>query len=395
MNRPAILALSAVCALSAAAHAQFVYDFNSLSGSDQHPFTLLAGQDNWTATTYNANNDLGVTATLAFDGTPALRFQESGPGYGCDASRINDAFWLFPPFFGNERTAMFQCDIRVGYWGGSFGLGHDVSGDGIVRGNQPGERGVRFQIGTQSNQQLRLYRGNQSYVVASLSSAGGISGGNWVRVRVVMDLTANSGAGSGSVFVQNLSQGAPGFTPVPLLQDVDLALDQNAFDATNPLLWDALWLHFEGATYELDNVEVGRGGYSQPFGQGCAGASGTVSLIANGTFSTGSTVDFVSDNHAANAIGVAVFGLSDQSWSGVPLPLSLDPVFGTVGCQLYTDPVVTIAAFTSASAPATLTTPFVIPPFSWTGLTCYVQHAVLEPVPGGISFSNGVKAQFP
>ena len=44
---------------------------------------------------------------------------------------------------------------------------------------------------------------------------------------------------------------------MPGLVDVDLALDQTATDATNPMTWDALWLHFEGATYGLDNVEVG------------------------------------------------------------------------------------------------------------------------------------------
>ncbi|MCK5942923.1 MAG: hypothetical protein KAI24_13180 [Planctomycetes bacterium] len=390
MIRPCV-----VLVLASTASAQFVYDFNHLNGSDPHPFTLLHGQDNWTEETFNAANRCGVTATLSHDGTPSLRFQESGPGYGCDASRINDGSWLFAGFAGVERSAMFQCDMQVGYWGGTFGLAHDTSGDGIVRRYQNGERGVRFSIGTQSNQQLRLYRADQSFVSASLASAGGIGGGEWVRVRVVMDLAANAGAGSGSLFVQNLSQNATSFTAVPGLQDIDLALDQAASDATNPLLWDALWLHFEGATYGLDNIEVGWAGTAVPFGVGCAGASGPVELAAVGPFTVGTTIDFVSGNHAANAPGLAIYGLDDSSWQGVPLPLSVDPVLGTSGCTLYTDPVVSLLYTTTATAPATMTSPFPVPPSALTGFECFVQHACLEPVPGGWSFSNALRVRFP
>jgi len=381
--------------LASTASAQFVYDFDHLLGSDPHPFTLLDGQDNWTEQTFNAGNRCGVTATLSHDGSQSLRFQESGPGYGCDASRINDGAWLFAPFIGNERSAMFQCDMQVGFWGGSFGLGHDTNGDGLVRGSQTGERGVRFHLGTQVNQQLRLYRADQSFVQASLASAGGIGGGDWVRVRVVMDLGANAGAGSGSLFVQNLSQGAVSFTAVPGLQDVDLALDQNAADATNPLLWDALWLHFEGATYGLDNIEVGWAGYAVPFGTGCAGASGPVELAAVGPLTIGSAVTFVSNNHAPNAPGIAIYGISDTSWQGVPLPVALDPIFGTSGCSLYTDPLVNLLYTTSGTAPATLSSPWSVPPGVLTGFRFFVQHACLEPVPGGWSMSNALRVQFP
>lgn len=381
--------------LASSAAAQFVYDFNNLSGSDTHPFIQLDGQDSWSEQTFNAANRCGVTATMSHDGTPSLRFQEVGPGYGCDASRVNDGAWLFAPFAGVESSAMFECDMQVGYWGGSFGLAHDTNGDGVIRGSQQGERGVRFQIGTQSNQQLRLYRGDQSFAQASLASAGGVGGGDWVRVRVIMDLAANAGAGSGSLFLQNITQGATSFTAVPGLQDIDLALDQTAADASNPLLWDAMWLHFEGATYGLDNVQVGWAGSAVPYGVGCAGASGTVALEAVGPFTIGTTVQFVSDNHAANAPGVAIYGLDDTSWQGLPLPLSVDPLFGTSGCTLYTDPLVSLLYFTSATAPATMSSPFPVPTGALTGLEVFVQHACIEPVQGGWSFSNGLRVRFP
>ena len=381
--------------LASTASAQFVYDFNQLSGSDLYPFTPLEAQDSWSEQTFNAANRCGVTATLSHDGTPCLRFQEVGPGYGCDASRVNDGAWLFAPFAGVEPSAMFECDVQVGYWGGTFGLAHDTNGDGQVRGNQPGERGVRFLIGTQGNQQLRLYRADQSFAQASLASAGGVGGGDWVRVRVIMDLAANGGAGAGSLYLMNISQGATSFTAVPGLQDVDLALDQSAADATNPLLWDALWLHFEGATYSLDNVQVGWAGVAVPYGAACAGAAGPAELRALGPFTIGTTIDFVSDNHAANSLGVAVFGFSDAAWNGLALPLSVDPVLGTSGCTLYTDPAVSLPSVTTATAPATLTTSFALSTGALTGFSCFLQHICLEPVAGDLSFSNGLRLRFP
>jgi len=59
-------------------------------------------------------------------------------------------------------------------------------------------------------------------------------------------------------------------TPVPGLQGVPLGLNANGSDATNPALWNAVWLHFEGATYELDNIEVGSGlARAHEYGSGC------------------------------------------------------------------------------------------------------------------------------
>lgn len=243
-------------ALASTLGAQSSYDFEALSGSDTHPYQLLDGQDNWTEETYNAGNRCGVTATLSYNGTKSLRFQEVGPGFGCDASRINDARWSFPSFSGTETAANFEADMRVGYWGGSFGLAYDASGDGTIRGNQPGERGVRFLVGSNPNVGLRFYAADQTVTQVPLASSRPINGGHWIRVRVVMDLTANGGAGAGSLFVRNITTGEPDFTAVPGLQNLPLALNSSAVDATNPTLWNAVWLHFEGATYGLDNFRV-------------------------------------------------------------------------------------------------------------------------------------------
>ena len=171
-----------------AAMAQFVYDFNHLNGSDPHPFTPLHGQDSWSEQAYNSAQRCGVTATLSHDGTPALRFQEVGPGTGSDAARINDAGWRYAPFLGNERNAFFEADMRLGYWGGQFGLAYDANGTGQIRGSEAGEVGVRFVFGSQANVQLRVIAADGTAQSVSLASIG-IGGGSWVRVRVVSPST--------------------------------------------------------------------------------------------------------------------------------------------------------------------------------------------------------------
>lgn len=134
------------------------------------------------------------------------------------------------------------------------------------------------------------------------------------------------------------------------------------------------------------------GGYSTPFGQGCNGAFGPVSMTVTGNLSPGGNLVSTSNNHAANSFGVLIFGLSTTQNLGLPLPLSMDPILGTVGCNLYVSIDATLSAFTSATAPATLQFAFPLP--TWMANTGFhLQHACFEPVPGGASFSNGVTVQ--
>lgn len=283
--------------------------------------------------------------------------------------------------------------MKVGYWGGSFGLAHDTDGSGGIRGSQPGERGVRFTIGTQANVQFRLVAADQSFVQVPVANAG-IAGGDWVSVRVVMDFTAGGGTGIGTVWCRNISAGATDFSQVPGLDAIPLGLDLMATDARNPSRWDAVWLHFEGATYGLDNIEVGRAGFAIPYGGACSGVGGPVTLTAQGTFRPGSTSSLVSDNHAPGKLGVAVYGLSDAMHAGQPLPIAIDPLFGTNGCFLHTSIDVTLAYLTGTGTPATLTSQVVIPRI-WTGWRFFAQHVCFENVPGGMSWSNGLLVQVP
>lgn len=139
---------------------------------------------------------------------------------------------------------------------------------------------------------------------------------------------------------------------------------------------------------DLRGLEV-LGGYATPFGTGCAGASGNVVLTVTGNMNVNGTVLASSNHHAPGAFGAMVMGLSTTSHLGMPLPLSLDSLLGTSGCTLFASIDATLFGFTTATAPATLDFPFALGPGA-AGAIFHVQHACFEPVPGGLSWSNGV-----
>lgn len=364
--------------------AQSLYDFDQLSGSDQHPFTQLDGQDNWTEETFNAPNRCGVTATLSHDGTQSLRFQEVGPGYGCDASRINDSSWSFTPFSGAERAAYFQVDMLVGFWGGEFGLAHDTDGDGVIRRYQAGERGIRFVLGAQSGRQLKLIDAAGTSYTAPLADLG-ISGGDWVTVRVVMDIVANSGAGFGQVEVRNISAGEVDFSVVPGLVDIPLALDRFAADASNPVFWDAVWLHFEGATYSIDNIEIGDElAFAKPYGSGCGptplGLDGAASPVL-GSVAGAELFDLP----ASGVVGAVLIGVM-PSFAGV----DLTPI-GMPNCSLYHLETVGVSSFAVTGPTGGITQSIPATP-ALSGIRVFLQGAVIAPGENqlGVLTSNGL-----
>lgn len=234
------------------------YDFNSLPGSDVHPFTNLDGQDGWTAQGYvfvtpNPAYQMGVTATMGFDGTPALRFQDGGSGVGVEASKLRSAGLPLPVFTGSEALIVLQADVYVGYWWGDLAFGHDANGDGVLRSPiDPSEIGPTLRFGSnETTAGLRLIGADGSGTQVPLSTVGTDS--QWIRLQLAID----PGAGTGTVLAQNLTAGETALAPVPGLENVPLGLDAAAADAANPALWDGVFIHFEGSTYQLDNLAFG------------------------------------------------------------------------------------------------------------------------------------------
>jgi hypothetical protein len=135
------------------------------------------------------------------------------------------------------------------------------------------------------------------------------------------------------------------------------------------------------------------GGAWRPIGQPCRATFGPATLTVSGSLSVGGTMTSTSINHAPGSLGVLILGLSSTSHLGNPLPFSVDPILGTIGCNLFVSIEALLTGFTGAGSPASLSFTLSLgPPFA--GAVFHVQHAVFEPTPpGGMSWSNGATIQ--
>lgn len=132
-----------------------------------------------------------------------------------------------------------------------------------------------------------------------------------------------------------------------------------------------------------------RFGYFQSYGIACHGAGGIATLTVSGSTSVPTTLVTRSINHAANAPGFMCMGFSDTRAGALALPFDVDPILGTHGCRVLQSCDITL--FGTANALGNLNVPLALPPLV-RGAFFYFQHAALEPVQGGWSFSNGVLA---
>lgn len=131
------------------------------------------------------------------------------------------------------------------------------------------------------------------------------------------------------------------------------------------------------------------GGFWTPLGTPCRATFGPATLTVGGNLNPGGSFSTTSINHAPAALGVLIFGLSATSHLGLPLPQSVDPFVGTIGCNLYVSIDALLIGFTGPVGPAALSFSFTLTPAA-AGAVVHVQHAVFEPTPpGGMSWSNG------
>ena len=128
-------------------------------------------------------------------------------------------------------------------------------------------------------------------------------------------------------------------------------------------------------------------------GGSCLGSGGLSILSSTSLPDLEETVVYSLVNAPANGIVVTMFGFSDTSWNGVPLPASLTPI-GANGCILRTEPSVTFAGLANASGQ--LGTPIVIgTDTSLIGAVWFTQCLLLDPPANafGATLSNGLRTQ--
>lgn len=229
------------------------YDNENLSAGN------LNGQDGWITKGWINDTPDGYTSEVGTvqNGSSGITFSLGGSGVGTSGSRLEDGNWEMPDNNACDESAFFEFEANISLFGVLVGPGFDKDSDGtidIFRGNNQ-ETPVYFWLSAASSPTwgLKLVPSGGYYAATTVpvSVIGGL--GDHVKIKVVIDYQANSGAGSASAFYQNLTNGDTVYQPINGLQDIALTLDFNATDHNNPSLWNGVTYHFEGAGNELDN----------------------------------------------------------------------------------------------------------------------------------------------
>ena len=114
---------------------------------------------------------------------------------------------------------------------------------------------------------------------------------------------------------------------------------------------------------------------------------------AAGAPAIGQTLTLRLSYGAAGSLAFLTLGLSNTSWSGIPLPLALDSI-GAQGCALLVSQDITLTIPTSQAGESTLAIP--IPnEISLLDLRLFTQCAVFDPPANalGLAFSNGLSTR--
>lgn len=158
-------------------------------------------------------------------------------------------------------------------------------------------------------------------------------------------------------------------------------------DAELELVWDRV----KAAMDTWDDYVAGS--ITAIAGAGCPGSAGTPVQTAGSQPDLEETVVYTVDSAPAGTIAIAMFGFSNTSWGGTPLPADLGPI-GAPGCVLRTEPSVMFAGLVSGSG--TMRQHIVIGTDPATiGVVWYSQFLVLDPPANafGFTISNALRTQ--
>ncbi|MBK8096412.1 MAG: hypothetical protein IPK26_04850 [Planctomycetes bacterium] len=129
---------------------------------------------------------------------------------------------------------------------------------------------------------------------------------------------------------------------------------------------------------------------TQRFGSDCGGIGGESNVFALSAIRVGQPLTIRSTRHGAGAFGAMVLGFSQTSHGGQPLPFLLDPLLGTVGCRLNVSLDASLLAFADPAGTLDVTLPL---PAAARFFQFFVQHAAFDPVPGGMTWTDGLRVR--
>jgi hypothetical protein len=226
--------------LAAATHAQVVpvtYNFNGYTPGD------WTNANGWTTTSYNTGALFQVTSGGP-DGSNYIRFDDMGAGVGATAQISN----TFGSVTTTERFSYSFSYLTSNYWGTAVGVSANAPSSGLLLNASVALGGAQLTLNGNV-----LGTGSVDFTNTS-----------WFDFRVEVDVGANGGTGSATVFGR--TSGSSSWSAITGMTNLNLGLDATriATDSTNPLLWSTLSFHHEGAASGIDNVSISASAIPEP-----------------------------------------------------------------------------------------------------------------------------------
>ena len=239
-------------------------DFNDYAVGE-----VLDGQDNWVARAHSAGGGrmivdyLGVEIPTTPDESLGVFFSNANTNYGEIATHKSTPDFQFD--FSEGGIIEVEIDMYYDWWGSVFGVGYDADGDGVVLppmkyeptvpnpNLQSKDGGIYFTTSGKLSTDPKFANGivlpnNTMPVEFDYDASVG-----WTRWRIMIDLEANNGAGSVTLFADHGCTGD--FQPIPEIQGLNAGLTPGSGDRFDPAMWDGIFfLNSSKAAY--DNLLV-------------------------------------------------------------------------------------------------------------------------------------------
>lgn len=186
----------------------YAFDFGGTENA------ALIGQDNWIFARDFTGTD-GNNVRLRTEPTPTgpVLAAVSTSGYDSVISRQSNADFGFLAHRATQTDARVSFEGRAGIAGGSSGNIY------LILNNTSGNDGVQFGMNT-TTFQIRGGRFSGILQTTAPIPSGWYDRGDWFRMELRIDFTANNGEGAGSLYFMNLTDGDTDYSPVPGMQGV-------------------------------------------------------------------------------------------------------------------------------------------------------------------------------
>ena len=264
MKRLGLIVLLLISSVLVKAQTEASFDFNNFTEN-----AILNGQHGWVARAHSAGGGQLKTEYLGGGGqnTPdesmGVFFDNANTNFGEVATHKSTS--EFPFDFSTGGTIEIELDLFRNWWGTCFGVGYDADGDGSVLPPMSYEA-------TCPNPNLTTQDGGIYFITTGIdprpSFVNGIvlpdntmpvdfdydnAYGSWTRWKIMIDLEANNGAGSVSLFADHGCTGE--FEPVPEIQGLNAGLTPGSGNRFDPAMWDGVFF-LSSSHGGFDNLTV-------------------------------------------------------------------------------------------------------------------------------------------